>query len=108
MTDQPESSANSQGCPAPLLPLAVVVGLLIFVGTYFAYFYRHQIQAPGSYVPLAVGIGAFFCVMLWLNYVALASQSASARLIKAGGIAIAEAGAFFMLLLFLVLNTIGS
>jgi hypothetical protein len=108
MTDHAESVVDGRRPPFPLLPAGVVVGLLIFVGTYFTYFYRHQTHAHGSYIPLAVGIGTFFCVMLGLNYLALASRPAPARLAMASGAAIAESLAFLVLIMFVVVNTRGS
>ena len=93
---------------APFIPIGVVLSLLIFVATYFTYFSRHQSHAPGSYLPLAVGVGAFFALMSWFNYMAFPSPSVPVRLAKAGGIALAESTVFLFLLLFLVLNTIGS
>ena len=93
---------------APLLAISVASSLLIFVATYFIYFSRHQSEVAGGYMPLAVGIGAFFSLMSWFNYLALPSQSFQVRLAKAGGIALAESVVFLILLLFLVLNTIGS
>ena len=108
MSDQPKLVPDRGRFLAPVLPLAVIVGLLIFVGTYFVYFERHRTHAPGSYAPMVIGLGAFYGVMLLLNYLALPSQSASTRFAKATGIAMAETGAFFVLLMLLILNTLGA
>lgn len=93
---------------ASLLPIGVALSLLIFVATFFTYFSRHQSHAPGSYLPLALGIGAFFSLMSWFNYLVFSAPSVRVRLAKAGSIALAESTVFLVLLLFLLLNTIGS
>ncbi len=108
MSHRDELSPASQKPMAPFLPISVVLSLLIFVGTYFTYFSRHLSHAPGSYLPLAVGIGAFFGLMSWFNYLVFPSPSVPVRLAKAGGIALAESTVFLFLFLFLALNTIGS
>lgn len=93
---------------ASLLPIGIALSLFIFVATYFTYFSRHQSHAPGSYLPLTVGISAFFALMCWLNYLVSSSPSVPVRLAKAGGIALAESTVFLFLLLFLLLNTLGA
>ena len=108
MSHPDELSPASEISLAPFVPISVVLSLLIFVGTYFTYFSRHLSHAPGSYLPLAVGISTFFGLMSWFNYLAFPSPSLPVRLAKAGGIALAESTVFIFLFLFLVLNTIGS
>ena len=108
MSLRDELSPASPKPMAPFLPIGVVLSLLIFVATYFTYLSRHQSHASGSYLPLAVGVGAFFALMSWFNYLAFPSPSVPVRLAKAGGIALVESTVFLFLFLFLVLNTIGS
>jgi hypothetical protein len=86
----------------------VILSLGIFAGTFWAYIARHQIHAPGSYVPLAMGMSSFSGLMAFLNYSALPLQAVSSRLAKAVGIALIETIAFLVLLPLLLLNTIGS
>lgn len=90
------------------VPTGAILSLLIFAVTYFTYYFRHQSGAPGSYLPLVVGMGAFFALMSWFNYFSSPSLSVLVRLLKAVGIALAESVLFFFLLLLLVLNTIGA
>lgn len=94
--------------PLILLSVGIVLSLCIFVGTYFTYFSRHQMHAPGSYLPLAIGASVFFALIVLLNYLALSSQVPSVRLVKATGIALAETIVFIFLFLFLLLNTVGA
>ena len=108
MNHRDELSPATQRPTALLLPIGLVLSLLIFVGTYFTYFYLHQSHAPGSYLPLVVGISAFFGLMVWFNFLAFSKLSIPVRLVKAIGIALAESAVFFLVFLFLVLNTIGA
>lgn len=108
MCEPDDVPSPSQKPIAACLPLSVVLSLAIFVGTYFTYFSRHLSEAPGSYLPLAFGIGLFFSLMSWFNYFVFSSPSVPVRLAKACGIALAESAVFIFLLLFLVLNTVGS
>lgn len=62
----------------------------------------------GSYLPAVLGVGAFVALMAALNYVVLANNPTLLRLSKALGIALIEAVLFFFLLLFLIVNTLGS
>lgn len=100
-----KSSANSL---AILMPVGVVMALCIFVGTFFNYFSRHKMLAPGSYTPLLIGVCLFFGLMVVLSYLSSPTQEIPIRIAKAVSIALAVTAVFFLLLLFLVLNTIGS
>lgn len=108
MSKPEDLPSPSQKPIAAFLPLSVVLSLVIFVGTYFTYFSRHLSETPGSYLPLSLGIGLFFALMSWFNYLVISSPSVRVRLAKAGGMALAESAVFLFLLMFLLLNTVGS
>jgi hypothetical protein len=108
MTRHSDLSPATQQSRGPLLPIGVALSLLIFVATYFTYFFRHQMHAPGSYLPLTIGTTVFFSFIAWLTYRALSSQTAVVRIAKAIGGAVAATIAFLFLFFLLVLNTIGS
>ncbi len=91
-----------------LLVLGVVTSLCVFVATYFIYVSQQHDHLQGSYLPIAVGSAVFSATMIWLNYVALSSQTTLVRFAKAFGLAMLQAAIFIGLMLFLLLNTIGS
>jgi hypothetical protein len=92
----------------PLLSVGIGMSLCIFFGTYLAYSSRHEAQAPGSYLPLAIGTAIFLGLMVCLHYLSSSSQSLLVRIVKAVGIALFETILFLLLFLFFVVNTLGS
>ena len=93
---------------APLHLLGIVLSLGIFAATYFVYFSLHRANAPGSYLPIAIGPGLYFVLMYALNYLGMSTHPSWGRVTRAAGITLAETGVFIILMMFLLLNTIGS
>lgn len=93
--------------PAWCVLTGLVVGLGIFTATYFAYFSSHEAQRPGSYLPLAIGLGSFFLLTYVVIYLGTSAATLLRRHAKATGVALVAAFAFFLFLMFLILNTLG-
>ena len=102
-TDQSKSASTTI-----LLSVGVTLSLGIFLATYFTYFSRYQLHVSGSYLPLVFGVISFSGLMFWLNYLALGSHKPLARFVKAASFSLALTVVFIFMLLFLILNTIGS
>lgn len=90
------------------IPLAVSIALLVFVGTFFAYADRHANELPGSYIPAVLGGFIFVVAMCVINYLASSDDDVVVCLAKAVIYAVIEGVIFFFLLMFLMLNFIGS
>ena len=102
---------NYQSKTAPtsiLLSVGVTLSLVIFVATYYTYFSRNQLHISGGYLPLVIGVTSFSGLMFWLNYFALCSHKPLARFVKAASVSLGLTVVFIFMLLFLILNTIGS
>lgn len=87
--------------------VAVALALLIFTATVYAYLSSHGTHVRG-YLPLTIGLTSFFVLMAALVYLGSSSKTSSGRIAKAAGIALAETIVFFLLALFIVLNTLGA
>jgi hypothetical protein len=103
-----KTMSNQSTANALLIAIGVVLSLSIFVSTFFTYFSRHQAHIEGSYVPIEIGTLAFLGLMTWINFLALARHSQWSFLAKVIGISLVETIVFVFLLLFLLLNTVGS
>jgi hypothetical protein len=103
-----KTMSNQSTANALLIAIGVVLSLSIFVGTFFTYFSRHQAHIAGSYVPIGIGTFAFLGLMTWINYFALTRHPQGIFLAKLIAISFVETTVFVFLLLFLLLNTIGS
>jgi hypothetical protein len=88
------------------LPAAIVGGLAVFAGTFFAYAERHRLNREGSYLPAIIGIGAFSAVMLVLTAAMLPKGRRTVGVVL--GIVAGETIAFIFALMFLLLNIYGS
>jgi len=87
---------------------AVILSLSIFVAIYLQYFTRHETGPGIGYSPLAIGAGSYFVLMCALNYLGYSSSPTPFRLAKAIGVALIEGIVFVFLVMFLILNTLGS
>lgn len=88
--------------------VGVALALLVFTATVYAYLSRPEPHVHGSYLPLVIGVTSFFLLMAALIYIGTSSKTLSGRIAKAAGIALAETIVFFLLTLFIVLNTLGA
>ena len=93
---------------APLQLLGIVLSLGIFAATYYLYFSLHRANAPGSYLPIAIGPGVYFVLMYALNYLCMSTHPSWGRVARAAAITLTETTVFVIIMMFLLLNTIGS
>ena len=89
------------------VPVALLTAIAIFAGTYYAYAERHRLQEEGSPLPGVIGLGLFAITMTFLTDRLLPEEGKRRSLILVGVVA-GETAAFFFILLFLLLNTLGS
>jgi len=90
------------------LLITAVVSLCIFAVTFLTYFEAHRNHLVVGYNPAIFGSFAFFVSMTLVGYWVFVEEDSSLRFAKALGAALVETIAFCFLLLFLLLNTLGS
>ena len=88
--------------------IAVILSLGIFTATFLAYFERHEMHAPGSFLPMILGCSSFFVTMCALLYLGTPSRTTARRIAIAVSVALGETVVFLNLVMFLLVNTIGS
>jgi hypothetical protein len=88
--------------------VAVVAALCIFSLTFLTYADAHARREIVGYMPMSVGVGAFAVTMTAVNLWALRGEKAHIRFGLAAGMAAIETFVFWLVLLFLLLNSFGS